>query len=165
MTGVQYCPTPIGLLALVSDGEALCRAELVREARAECPDAVTRTAKRELEEYFAGKRQEFTVALAAEGTPFQKAVWRALVRVPYGSVVTYGQLAAAIGRPTACRAVANALGKNPILIIQPCHRVVAAAGIGGFTGSLDIKRFLLRREAVEFRENAPFSEKFIFTFS
>ncbi len=165
MTGVQYCPTPIGLLALVSDGEALCRAELVREARAECPDAVTRTAKRELEEYFAGKRQEFTVALAAEGTPFQKAVWRALVRVPYGSVVTYGQLAAAIGRPTACRAVANALGKNPILIIQPCHRVVAAAGIGGFTGGLDGKRFLLRREAVEFRENAPFSEKFIFTFS
>lgn len=165
MTGVQYCPTPIGLLELVSDGEALCRAELVRAARSERPDAVTQTATRELEEYFAGKRQEFTVALAAQGTPFQKAVWRALVRVPYGSVVTYGQLAAAIGRPTACRAVANALGKNPILIIQPCHRVVASAGIGGFTGGLDVKRLLLRREAVEFRENAPFSEKFFFTFS
>ena len=165
MSGVQIFSAPVGLLELVSDGGALVRAALVGAPRPERPDSVTRQAARELEEYFAGKRQEFTVALSPAGTPFQTAVWQALRRVPFGRVVTYGRLAEAIGHPTASRAVANALGKNSLLLFQPCHRVVASSGLGGFTGGLDVKRFLLRREGVEIRENTPFPEKFIFTFS
>ena len=98
------------------------------------------------------------------GTAFQQAVWTALRRIPYGKVTTYGALAAAIGRPTACRAVANAVGKNPVLILLPCHRVVASGGIGGFTGGLHLKRRLLSVESIEIAEKTPFSEKFLFTF-
>lgn len=150
--------TPIGPLAL-RGGEAGVTRILPGEAAVR-----DGAAERQLEEYFAGKRTEFTVRLAPAGTPFQRAVWAAMCRIPYGKVVTYGQLAAAIGRPTACRAVANAVGKNPILILQPCHRVVAAGGLGGFSAGLEKKRALLRLEGVEIAENSPFSEKYIFTF-
>ena len=152
--------SPIGPLE-VRAGERGVTHILAEEASMQA--AVTE-AETQLEEYFAGKRTEFSVKLSPEGTPFQKAVWAAMRRIPYGKVVTYGQLAAAIGRPTACRAVANAVGKNPILIVQPCHRVVAANGLGGFSSGVERKRTLLRLEGVEIAENSPFSEKFIFTF-
>ncbi|MBQ7871496.1 MAG: methylated-DNA--[Oscillospiraceae bacterium] len=150
--------TPIGPLVL-EEGEGGVTRLLPGEGTEEASAAAA-----QLREYFAGERREFTVDLAPAGTPFQKAVWAAMCRIPYGKVVTYGQLAAAIGRPTACRAVANAVGKNPILILQPCHRVVAAGGLGGFSAGLEKKRALLRLEGVEIAENSPFSEKYIFTF-
>ena len=78
--------------------------------------------------------------------------------------MTYGELAAAIGQPTACRAVANAVGKNPLLIFIPCHRVVGASGLGGFSAGLEAKRALLTLEGVQISEKSPFSEKFFFTF-
>ena len=102
----------------------------------------------QLEQYFAGKRHQFDIALDLSlGTPFQQSVWRALQQIPYGQTISYAQLAQNIGKPTAYRAVANANGKNPFSIIIPCHRVVASDGsLGGYTGGLDKKRTLLSIE-------------------
>lgn len=102
----------------------------------------------QLEQYFAGERHQFDIALDLSlGTPFQQSVWRALQQIPYGQTINYAQLAQNIGKPTAYRAVANANGKNPFSIIIPCHRVVASDGsLGGYTGGLDKKRLLLKIE-------------------
>lgn len=161
---VRYLSSPIGVLRLWAEEGLLRQIELVPAAEPDFPDPVTEQAAAELQEYFAGKRTEFTVAALPYGSAFQQRVWSALSRVPYGRVVTYGALAAAIGQPTACRAVASAVGKNPLLILIPCHRVVAAAGLGGFSAGLEAKRILLTLEGVQIEEKTPFSEKFFFTF-
>ena len=102
----------------------------------------------ELLEYFAGTRTEFTVPLSPAGTDFQRTVWRALQRIPYGETRTYGEIAEAAGRPGAARAVGTANHRNPLPIIIPCHRVVGANGqLCGFGGGLDVKRQLLELEA------------------
>ena len=155
--------TPIGPLLAEAGAGGLFS---LRPGRAETedPDEITRETGRQLGEYFAGKRQSFTVPLIPCGTEFQKSVWQTLRKIPFGKVATYGALAAAAGCPAACRAVANALGKNPILILQPCHRVVSAGGLGGFTCGLSAKRALLSLEGVKISENTRFSEKYFFTF-
>lgn len=102
---------------------------------------------RQLEEYFSGKRCTFDLPLHLVGTPFQKKVWRQLMKIPYGQTVSYAELARRIGRPKAYRAVANACGQNPLPIIVPCHRVIASGGkLGGYSGGLKRKRWLLRHE-------------------
>ena len=102
----------------------------------------------ELLEYFAGTRTEFTVPLSPAGTDFQRAVWRALQRIPYGETRAYGEIAEAVGRPGAARAVGTANHRNPIPIIIPCHRVVGSNGqLCGFGGGLGVKRLLLELEA------------------
>lgn len=106
------------------------------------------TARRQLDEYFAGKRRCFDLPLAPMGTVFQRRVWRALTDIPFGETITYGELARRVGRPRAARAVGAANGANPIAIIIPCHRVVAASDIGGYAGGLEIKRRLLALEGV-----------------
>ena len=161
---VRYLSSPIGVLRLWAEEGLLRPIELVPAAEPDFPDPVTEQAAAELQEYFAGKRAEFTVAARPYGTAFQQKVWSALSRVPWGRVVTYGDLAEAVGQPTACRAVANAVGKNPLLILVPCHRVVAASGLGGFSAGLEAKRTLLTLEGVQIEEKTPFSEKFFFTF-
>lgn len=101
----------------------------------------------ELAEYFAGARREFTFPLAPAGTPFQLSVWKALRTIPYGETRTYGQIAAQIGRPTACRAVGMANNRNPIAIVVPCHRVVGSTGaLVGYAGGLGLKTHLLYLE-------------------
>jgi methylated-DNA-[protein]-cysteine S-methyltransferase len=103
--------------------------------------------REQLDEYFAGERQEFDVPLKLEGTPFQRGVWRELARIPFGTTITYAELARRIGRPTASRAVGHANGRNPISILVPCHRVVGAGGqLTGYAGGVDKKRWLLERE-------------------
>lgn len=105
-------------------------------------------AREQLAAYFAGRLRRFDLPLAPRGTPFQLRVWRALQDIPYGQTCSYSELAAAISSPRACRAVGQANGRNPLMIIIPCHRVIAAGGgLGGYSGGLDIKRFLLRLEA------------------
>lgn len=103
-------------------------------------------ARRQLDEYFAGKRRRFDLPLAPAGTDFQRRVWWALLAIPYGEAISYGELARRVGKPRAARAVGAANGANPIAIIIPCHRVVGASGIGGYAGGLDIKRHLLALE-------------------
>ena len=98
--------------------------------------------------YFAGELREFEVALAPSGTPFQTSVWSALREIPYGSTCSYGDLAVAVGRPTAVRAVGAANGRNPIGIVVPCHRVVGSGGsLTGYAGGLERKRYLLDLES------------------
>lgn len=103
---------------------------------------------RQLEEYFAGEREEFQVELAPTGTPFQMEVWEELRRIPYGQTISYGELARRIGKPAASRAVGLANGRNPISIIVPCHRVIGANGkLTGYGGGLSNKAILLNLEA------------------
>jgi len=101
----------------------------------------------ELEEYFAGKRREFTFPLDLRGTDFQQSCWRALLAIPYGETRTYADIARAVGKPTAFRAVGMANNRNPIAVVVPCHRVIASDGtLCGYGGGLDIKRKLLELE-------------------
>lgn len=100
----------------------------------------------QVEEYLQGERREFSVKPELKGTEFQKAVWRKMMKIPYGETKTYTQIAAAIGRPKAARAVGSACGKNQFPIIIPCHRVVATNGLGGFTLGLETKKQLLKLE-------------------
>ena len=106
-------------------------------------------AAQQLQDYFSGQRQSFDLPLQpAWGTAFQRAVWQALQRIPYGRTSTYGDIARDIGNPNAVRAVGAAIGQNPHTIVVPCHRVVGANGsLTGFAGGLDRKTFLLAHEA------------------
>jgi O-6-methylguanine DNA methyltransferase len=102
---------------------------------------------RELEEYFAGERREFTVTLDLRGTDFQVACWRALLAIPYGETRSYGDIARAVGTPQGFRAVGRANNRNPVAIVVPCHRVIASDGtLCGYGGGLDVKRKLLELE-------------------
>jgi len=110
-------------------------------------DGVAADVQQQLNEYFAGRRTTFALPLSPAGTMFQRDVWNALLRIPYGETTSYGQLARTIGRPTAVRAVGAANGQNPIPIIIPCHRVIGSDGrLVGFGGGLNVKRFLLGLE-------------------
>jgi methylated-DNA-[protein]-cysteine S-methyltransferase len=102
----------------------------------------------QLRAYFAGELREFDLPLAPHGTAFQRQVWAAVSAVPYGITATYSEIATAVGRPSACRAVGAANGRNPLPVIVPCHRVISAAGgLTGYGGGLDRKRSLLDLEA------------------
>ena len=107
----------------------------------------TETMARELDAYFSGRLQQFSVPMDLRGTPFQLQVWEALCRIPYGKTLTYGELARSIGRPEAARAVGHANGSNPVSIVVPCHRVIGANGsLTGYGGGLHRKDALLRLE-------------------
>ena len=110
-------------------------------------------ARRQLEEYFAGVRQNFDLPLDPGGTDFQRRVWRALLDIPYGKAISYRELAQQVDRPKGFQAVGQANGKNPLPILIPCHRVIAADGtLGGYSGGLDRKRFLLDLEGIPYKE-------------
>lgn len=105
-------------------------------------------ARQELDEYFSGNRKSFDVPLLMMGTDFQKRVWQALKNIPYGSTVSYKDIACRVGNPKGVRAVAQAIGANPLSIFVPCHRVVGSDGtLTGYAGGVDAKRFLLQLEA------------------
>lgn len=104
--------------------------------------------ERQLTEFFAGTRREFSLKLDATGTEFQKEVWMALATIPFGETRSYAQVARHVGRPKAVRAVGAAIGRNPVSIIVPCHRVIGSDGaLTGFAGGLEIKAFLLKVES------------------
>lgn len=140
--------SPVGPLTLTGTEDALTRLSFGGgQAGAGSPSPALELAARELEEYFAGVRREFTVPLAPEGTAFQLAVWSALREIPYGATASYRDIAVRLGRPGGAVAVGQANSRNPIPIIIPCHRIIGAGGqLVGYTGGLEIKRFLLRLE-------------------
>ena len=140
--------SPIGPLTLTGTEDALTRLSFGGgQAGAGSPSPALELAARELEEYFAGVRREFTVPLAPVGTAFQLAVWSALREIPYGATASYRDIAVRLGKPGGAVAVGQANSRNPIPIIIPCHRVIGAGGqLVGYTGGLEIKRFLLRLE-------------------
>ena len=110
-------------------------------------EAVVEEARRQLDEYFEGRRREFDLTLDFRGTEFQKRVWRTIAAIPFGATATYGEVAASAGAPSAYRAAGSACGANPIVLVVPCHRVVGSdRGLHGFGGGLDTKVWLLRHE-------------------
>ena len=151
---VAHVRSPVGTFGVEGDEDAVVAIYLPHEARrasrGEAPRAVARAVK-ELGEYFAGTRTKFGVTLAAhDATAFQHQVWSTLRAIPYGEVMTYAEVAAASGHPGAQRAVGNANHANPWPVIVPCHRVVAANGLGGYGGGDEVKRYLLALEGVAF---------------
>ncbi len=143
----QVFATPLGNVELVTDGERLRGLSFTR---ARPTRGHSDRIGSEVREYFAGQRRDLRnipLDLSAS-TPFEREVYEATQQIPFGKVATYGQIAKAIGRPNAQRAVGNALGKNPIGFVIPCHRVVGWDSLGGFTGGLEHKRKLLRFEGV-----------------
>ena len=143
-------PSPLGLLFLESDGIALTGLSPFPPGTQQGDLPIFRDARNWLDAYFRGDAPDpRALPLAPRGTPFQRAVWEALLTIPHGQTVTYGQIAGVIGKPRACQAVGQAVGRNPIGIIIPCHRVIGAQGqLTGFAWGLDQKKWLLRHEGV-----------------
>lgn len=147
-------PSPVGRLRLVADPHGLRQVwfETERHPKAPAPDW-QRDARRvafaraQLEEYFAGTRRVFELPLHPLGTPFQLNVWHQLAKIPYGTTLSYGEMARRIDQPKAVRAVGAANGRNPLPIVLPCHRVIGSDGsLTGFGGGLPVKRQLLAME-------------------
>lgn len=152
--------SPIGRLEIGSDGTAITSLSIERDGHLPwegTPDIdapVLAAARIQLAEYFAGRRTEFDLPVVATGTAFQEQVWRALDEVPYGTVLSYGELGRITGRATAGRAIGGAVGANPVPIIIPCHRVLASDGrITGYSGGNGIptKAWLLDHEGIAHR--------------
>ena len=149
--------SPVGPLLLMSDGTSLIglHTDNDKHRPAVRPDWIRddnvppfAQAKAQLRDYFDGRRSEFDLPLAPQGTEFQKTVWRELRNIPFGETISYAELARRIGRPTASRAVGHSNARNPISIIVPCHRVIGADNsLTGYAGGLDRKRALLALEA------------------
>ena len=155
----RYIHSPIGRLLLAGEDERLDiiglpdgKGQVSPGSDWELQPQAFTEARQQLDEYFAGKRREFELVLNPTGTEFQLAVLEALTRIPYGTTLSYGQLAAAVGRPKAVRAVGAANGRNPLPIVIPCHRVIGADGrLTGFGGGLAAKAFLLKLESSGFQ--------------
>ena len=148
---IEYLDTPIGWLRLRTDEHAVLG--ITRAAPPSdftpVPGGLLPQLKRELQEYFAGTRKQFTLPRARLGTAFQEAVWDALTSIPYGETLSYRMLAEKVGRPAAARAVGNAVGANPFLVLVPCHRIIRAdGGLGGFSAGVDAKLVLHRIEGI-----------------
>ncbi|MFT4106134.1 MAG: methylated-DNA--[protein]-cysteine S-methyltransferase [Lacrimispora sp.] len=146
----ETCETDIGTLTIVCSEEELLAVDFGASEPLDGVRRHTELTERtvgQLKEYFLGKRQEFDLPLKPAGTEFQRKVWEALRAIPYGQTRTYGEIAASIGNPKACRAVGMANNRNPIPIIIPCHRVIGAGGsLVGYGGGLDKKVKLLELE-------------------
>jgi methylated-DNA-[protein]-cysteine S-methyltransferase len=161
MEGRRIMTSPIGKLELLANTMGLYRVRLtptiygndhrldVGQREASRIEDILELAEREIDEYFCGTRTRFSVPVAPEGTPLQISVWKELQRIRYGERQTYGSIARKVGVPKAARAVGTAIGRNPLPIIIPCHRVVPAnGGVGGYAWGPQIKEKLLRMERV-----------------
>ncbi len=145
-----YCQSPIGLIEVGGTSEAITSLCFVEQRRYEsCQNSIVAEAIRQVSEYFLGTRREFDLHIALEGTDFQQLVWQQLLTIPFGHTVSYQDIANAIGKPRAVRAVGAANGRNPISIVVPCHRVVGSDGsLTGYGGGLLRKEWLLRHEGL-----------------
>ena len=154
---VKHMQTPIGEITLYANDRALIGLYTGKFDTKELPDRfqsareqetpILVAAQREIADYFAGKLKEFTVPVEYQGTPFQEAVWRSLLDIGHGELRSYADVAASIGKPAACRAVGGAVGRNPVSIIIPCHRVIGSnRTLTGFGGGLPVKTRLLQIE-------------------
>ena len=156
MTGAcDLLTTPLGTLTLEASERGLTGLRFAHRGKrgADSPgnSEIIALAKRELNAYFAQRLNRFTVPLDWQGTPFQESVWEALLEIPFGETVSYGDIARAIDRPQSARPVGGAVGRNPLPIIVPCHRVIGSdQTLTGFTGGLNLKVALLEIEGLRF---------------
>jgi methylated-DNA-[protein]-cysteine S-methyltransferase len=153
-------PSPVGSLLLAATAEGICGIYFEEHKHFKGKDGWQRAstqsagwshlqATAQLDEYFAGQRTVFDVRLDMTGTAFQRSVWDELTAIPFGASVSYAQHAQRLGNPKALRAVGSAIGKNPVSIIVPCHRVIGTSGaVTGYAGGVQRKRFLLALEGV-----------------
>lgn len=157
MSGFAIYPSPFGPIRVDYEGGVVTGLKATgRTEETGVRNELTERVNRQLSEYLAGQRREFDFPFELRGTDFQKAVWRALLDIPYGQTRSYGQIARAVGRPGASRAVGLASGKNPIWIAVPCHRVVGARGaLTGYAGGLEMKKALLELERGNSCQPAP----------
>ena len=150
MSGRIAYESPVGLLEILSEGNSLTvirKFEPISADKDFSEDDITRETERQLREYFSGKRTAFDLPVSPRGTDFRRAVWNVLLKIPYGETRSYSDIASAAGKLSAQRAVGNAIGDNPILIVIPCHRVIRSdGGMGGFSAGIDMKKFLLGLE-------------------
>ena len=151
MDHMTIVDSPIGPLTLSADEDGLTGLHM---GTLDVEDAVSTDrfgdAIEQLDSYWRGERRAFDLRLSPKGTPFQERVWKALTAIPYGTTISYGELARRVGNPRAVRAVGRANGRNPIAVIVPCHRVIGADGtLTGFGGGLDRKRTLLALEGLQ----------------
>ena len=142
--------SPFGPLEIGYEENWIVSIRCCGKENAHSPSPVSDAAYRQLQEYFAKRRSFFDLPIKPQGTPFQLAVWKSLLDIPYGEVRTYKQIAATIGNLKACRAVGQAVNKNPLWIVIPCHRVVGSDGsLTGYAGGLHMKQTLLNLEHTE----------------
>ena len=155
----QIIPSPVGELVIIA-GDAklhgiLWKSDLENEATRTCVSSMKRVTKddlidevgKQLQEYFSGKRKQFDLPIEFNGTPFQQAVWKGLLEIPYGETASYQEQALALGDKNKVRAVGTANGANPISVVVPCHRVIGKNGsLTGYAGGLAAKQFLLQLE-------------------
>ncbi|WP_088329394.1 methylated-DNA--[protein]-cysteine S-methyltransferase [Lacimicrobium sp. SS2-24] len=143
-----FMPTPLGLLAIRASEHHVQRIEFVDdEDTTPAAEPLLIEAKNQLQQYFDGQRRAFTLPLAAQGTAFQQTVWQALTHIDYGQTASYAQIADAISKPKAVRAVGAANGRNPLAIVVPCHRIIGKDGsLTGYAGGLTRKAWLLELE-------------------
>lgn len=152
---------PLGPVRISGDGEIIAEVHLGASGDERGDPGVFRDAVTQLRAYFAGELTTFDLRLAARGTLFQHAVWGALAEIPFGTTMSYAQIAARVGAPSAARAVGTANARNPIAIVVPCHRVIGASGaLTGYAGGIDRKRWLLDHETVVARAVVQRSDVF-----
>lgn len=157
MKVIQYYHSPIGPIGIIEEEQAITRilypGEILEEVVKEEETSLLKEAKKQMDAYFANQLQQFDLPLRPVGTPFMQEVWKALLDIPYGELRSYKDIAEAVGRDKAYRAVGLANNRNPIPIIIPCHRVVGANGkLVGYGGGLEIKEYLIELEQKSVRD-------------
>lgn len=144
----EFISTPVGELQICANSDGICALLYAPEdGVTENSNIHTQNAKQQLQEYFDGSRQDFELPLSVHGTDFQHLVWQQLSNIPFGQCRSYRDIALALNKPKAMRAVGAANGRNPLPVIVPCHRVIGSDGtLTGFAGGLEMKEWLLRHE-------------------
>ena len=148
-------PSPFGYITITAEAEKITAVELCKKANSVGSSKVLSEAAKQFELYLNGSLPRFSLPLKVSGTPFQLAVWKTIAKVPFGKTVSYGEIATAIGRPQAARAVGAAVGANPTPLLVGCHRVLGSSGsLTGYSGGQGIKtkRLLLDHESIEFKQ-------------
>jgi methylated-DNA-[protein]-cysteine S-methyltransferase len=148
-------PSPFGYITITAEAEKITAVELCKKANSVGSSKVLSEAAKQIELYLNGSLPRFSLPLKVSGTPFQLAVWKTIAKVPFGKTVSYGEIATAIGRPQAARAVGAAVGANPTPLLVGCHRVLGSSGsLTGYSGGQGIKtkKLLLDHESIEFKQ-------------
>lgn len=159
ITAIQYMESPVGLLKITANDTAITSVSFCEHiSENESPSFLTKQCVHQLKEYMEGNRKLFDLPLQPHGTPFQQRVWEQLLKIPYSKTISYHRLAVNLGDPKCIRAAGTANGKNPIVVIIPCHRVIGSNGeLTGYAGGLSRKQWLLDHEA---RVNGSFAQLF-----